>query len=114
MKDLKKFENFIESNLWKILNEEYAGDLDTISNCRLIYKGTEIDSKTGEPYHLFSTTVLEYQEELVHNPEFDIEFINGKYRDTALEFIDQGEYVPVLITLGIDNNLKIVEALIDE
>lgn len=114
MEDIKKFEKYIESNLWSILQQEYAENMDTMPDCCLTYQGSETNSGTGEPYYLFSTTVLEYVEELVPNPEFDIELVNGNYKDTAPEFIDQGEYVPILITLGINNNFEIVEFLIDE
>lgn len=114
MVDIKKFEDYIQSNLWKILQKEYADNMDTLPDYRVIYKGTEINDRTKEPYYLFNTTVLEYVEELVPNPEWDIELVNGNYKDTAPEFIDQGKYVPVNIELGIDNNFKIVEFLIDD
>ena len=106
MVDIKAFEESIYSRLDSILDENYAGDMQVIPECRLIYKETGHDSRTGEPYYLFSTTVLEYQEDLVPNPKYDL--------DNEPEFIDQGESVPVLISIGIDNNFKIVEALIDE
>ena len=47
--------------------------------------------------------MLEYQEDLVANPEYDLN--NGEP-----EFIDRGEFVPIYIEIGVNNNFEVVEA----
>ena len=101
--DINKFRDWIYSELDSILDRKYAGDMKVIPECRLIYEGMEHDSSTDEPYYLFSTTVLEYQEDLVANPEYDLD--NGESK-----FIDRGEFVPIYIEIGVNNNFEVVEA----
>ena len=102
-RDINKFRDWINEKLDSILDRNYAGDMRVIPERRLMYERMERNSSTGEPYYLFSTTVLEYQEDLVANPEYDLD--NGEP-----EFIDRGEFVPITIEIGVNNNGEVVEA----
>lgn len=44
-----------------------------------------------------------YQEDLVFNSEFDLD-------NDEPEFIDCGEFVPVRIEIGVNDNFEVVEA----
>jgi hypothetical protein len=101
--DVDKFRDWIYSKLDSILDREYAVDMKIIPECRLNYERSELDSRTGEPYYLFSTTVLEYQENLVYNPEYDLD-------NDEPEFIDRGEWIPISIEIGVNNNFEVVES----
>lgn len=101
-RDIKKFTELIEFNLQSILDRHYEGEMDTIPGCKLNFKGVHLHTRTGEPYYLFSTHVLEYSEELVHNPDYG-------YLD-ELEFIDVGEFKPVYIEIGVNDNFEVVKS----
>ena len=103
IQDIDKFRDWIYLKLDSILEQEYAGDMKVIPECRLMYKEMCNNSSTGEPYYLFSTTVLEYQENLVNNPEYDI-------NNNEPEFIDKGEWIPIYIEIGVNDNFEVVES----
>lgn len=56
--EIDKFRSWINLELNSILDREYAGDLEIIPECRLVFERIIRNSSTGEPYYVFSTTAL--------------------------------------------------------